>query len=185
MEAKIGFCKNCGRTMWLTNPKGETQRDWDREATEQCSCRKESKKKMHKEKLTLATLCGGAVQEKVDRALEKVARNILDPNVVQDKKRSVTLKLTLKPNAKDPEDVTVSADVSYTLSPEQGVDASLYVSKDIETGALSIMEHKKGEIKGQLSFTDVGITTEEEDFDPETGEITQDGVLDFRAAKEG
>ena len=35
---------------------------------------------MHKERLTLATIGGGAVQERVDRALEKVAKNIMDPN---------------------------------------------------------------------------------------------------------
>lgn len=174
----------------MEGPGGRTQRDWDRMATMICSCRKEKKesRKMHKEKLTLATLCGGAVQEKVDRALEKVARNILDPNVVPDKKRTVTLKITLKPSEEDQEDVLVSADVSYTLAPEQGVGTSFFVSKDIENGKISIMEHRRGEIKGQLDFSDVGIVMEaEEDFDPETGEIMADekGVLDFRAAKEG
>lgn len=76
---------------------------------------------MHDERLTLATLCGGAVQEKVDRALEKVAKNILDPNTDPGKKRSITLKITMKPDEKDTEDVEVNADVSYTLAPEIGV----------------------------------------------------------------
>ena len=147
---------------------------------------------MHKEKLTLATICGGAVQEKVNRALEKVANNILDPNVVPDKKRTVTLKITLKPSAEDQEDVLVNADVSYQLSPEMGVTTSLYVSKDLKNGNISMMEHRRGEIKGQLDFSDVGITTgdeEYEDFDPETGEILQEetatDILDFRKVKEG
>lgn len=52
---------------------------------------------MHEERLTLATICGGAVQEKVDRALEKVTKNIIDPNTDPKKKRSITLKITLKP----------------------------------------------------------------------------------------
>ena len=146
---------------------------------------------MHKEKLTLATICGGAVQEKVDRALEKVARNILDPNVVPDKKRTVTLKITLKPSDYDQENVVVTADVSYQLSPEVGVQTNMFVSQDLTNGNISMMEHQRGEIKGQLDFSDVGITTgdeEIEDFDPETGEILQEettGILDFRRVKEG
>lgn len=72
---------------------------------------------MQEERLTLASLCGGAVQEKVDRALEKVANNILDPNTDPKKKRVITLKITLKPDESDQEDVQVSADVSYTLAP--------------------------------------------------------------------
>ena len=147
---------------------------------------------MHKEKLTLATICGGAVQEKVDRALEKVARNILDPNVVPDKKRSVTLKITLKPSDEDQEDVIVSADVTYQLAPELGVSTNMFVSKDLKSGNIHMMEHRRGEIKGQLDFSDVGIVTgddEMEDFDPETGEILQEesatDILDFRKVKEG
>ncbi len=142
---------------------------------------------MHKEKLTLANLCGGAVQEKVDRALEKVARNILDPNVVPDKKRTVTLKITLKPSENDQEDVAVDASVSYQLSPEMGVQTSFYVSKDLKNDTVSVMEHRRGEIRGQLDFSDIEaqMEEEEEEFDPETGEILTESdndeqVIDFR-----
>lgn len=137
---------------------------------------------MHNERLTLATLCGGAVQEKIDRALEKVARNILDPNVVADKKRTVTLKISMKPLDDDREDVAVEADVTYSLSPEIGVQTNFFVNKDLATDSITIMEHKRGEIKGQLDFSDVGF----EDFDKETGEILEqkkDEVLDFRKRK--
>ena len=137
---------------------------------------------MHNERLTLATLCGGAVPEKIDRALEKVARNILDPNVVADKKRTVTLKISMKPLDDDREDVAVEADVTYSLSPEIGVQTNFFVNKDLKTDGITIMEHKRGEIKGQLDFSDVGF----EDFDKETGEILtekKDEVLDFRKRK--
>lgn len=153
-DVKIGFCQCCGKSVKLINPKGKKQSEWDTIATDMCDCQKKGRKIMHKEKLTLATICGGEVQRKVDRALEQVARNILDPNVVPDKKRTVTLKITLKPSDEDPEDVIVSADVTCT------------------------------EIKGQLDFSDVGIGIEEE-FDPETGEIIQGDVLNFRQANEG
>jgi hypothetical protein len=142
---------------------------------------------MHREKLTLATICGGAVQEKVDRALERVAENILDPNTDPRKKRSITLKITFKPDESDNEDVEVDADVHYTLAPEVGVQTRFFVNKDLHTDRISVMEHKKGEIRGQLDFSDMdeyGIPPVDEDIDPTTGEINDEvaegSVLDFR-----
>lgn len=143
---------------------------------------------MHNEKLTLANICGGAVQEKVDRALEKVAKNILDPNTEPSKKRTITLKITMKPDEDDREDVIVGAEVTYTLAPEAGVQTQFFVNKDLHNGTVSIMEHKKGEIRGQLDFSDMGYdmedeedTYEEEADDIEGGaEPEQKPVLDFR-----
>ena len=143
---------------------------------------------MHNEKLTLANICGGAVQEKVNRALEKVAENILDPNTDAGKKRTITLKITLKPDEDDREDVEVNADVSYTLAADVGVATQFFVNKDLHNGTVSIMEHKKGEIRGQLDFSDMGYdledeedTYEEEADDIEGGaEPEQKPVLDFR-----
>lgn len=142
---------------------------------------------MHDERLTLATICGGALQEKVDRALEKVAKNILDPNTDPGKKRTITLKITLKPNEADAEDVKVSAEVSYTLAPETGVATQFFVNKDLENDSVTVMEHKRGEIRGQLDFSDIGFENvrtvrktenetpdrDQEDFDSETGEIRE------------
>ena len=153
---------------------------------------------MHDERLTLATLCGGAIQEKIDRALEKVARNILDPNTDPEKKRSITLKIMLKPDDKDNEDVEVTADVSVSLAPELGVSTRFFVNKDLKNDRVTIMEHKRGEIRGQLDFSDIGlntITTVSEDqqvtetrtVDPETGEIIEteevNKVVDLRRMK--
>lgn len=146
---------------------------------------------MHDERLTLATLCGGAVQEKVDRALEKVAKNILDPNTDPWKKRTITLKIVMKPDDDDNEDVQVSADVTYTLAPEAGVQTRFFVNKDLKNDRVTVMEHKKGEIRGQLDFSDIGLSAPAqsapdptEHVDPETGEITESSqtsaILDFR-----
>lgn len=154
---------------------------------------------MHNERLTLATICGGAVQEKVDRALEKVAKNILDPNTDPGKKRTITLKITMKPDENDNEDVEVSADVTYTLAPETGVQTRFFVNKDLQNDKVTVMEHKKGEIRGQMDFSDIGLTAgpvhtapvpepamfvNATEVDPETGEIIESSqtntVLDFR-----
>lgn len=154
---------------------------------------------MHNERLTLATICGGAVQEKVDRALEKVATNILDPNTDPGKKRTITLKITMKPNENDYEDVAVSAEVSYTLAPDIGVQTQFFVNKDLKDGRVTVMEHRRGEIRGQLDFGDIERMMEQQSVpreldaaareedpvpDQEPEETYEDGkvtsVLDFR-----
>ena len=154
---------------------------------------------MHNERLTLATICGGAVQEKVDRALGKVVENILDPNTDSEKKRTITLKITMKPNEHDYEDVNVTADVSYTLAPDLGVQTQFFVNKDLQDGHVTVMEHRRGEIRGQLDFNDlemmmdqksstvgkdVAAKNEEHAADMDEEEVYEDcdgtNVLDFR-----
>lgn len=117
---------------------------------------------MHDERLTLATICGGALQEKVDRALEKVAKNILDPNTEPGKKRTITLKITLKPNEADSEDVKVSAEVSYTLAPETGVATQFFVNKDLENDSVTVMWNTNAVKSGDslISATSVFIRME-------------------------
>lgn len=131
-------------------------------------------------KLTLASLFGGALQEKVNRALYKVAENILDPNTAAKTKRVVTIKLSLLPNEKDREDVLIHADVTYTLAPEDGVASSMYMQRDIDTGRVTVAEYQRGEVKGQLDFGDIGLfSDDEEEVDMETGEIINK-VVDIR-----
>lgn len=133
-----------------------------------------------KDRLTLANLCGGEVQRMVDRALDAVGKNISDPNMDPKKVREVNIKIKLAPKEDDPEDVKVSVSVTKTLAAEQPIKTDFYVTKDLRTGTISIQEHRRGEIKGQMSLDDI-----DEDFDPETGEIlTESKVTEFeRRAK--
>lgn len=117
---------------------------------------------MHSEKLTLATICGGAVQTKIDRALERVVENILDANTDPKKKRTITLKITMFPNEEDYQDIAVAADVSMQLAPEKRVSTEFFVDRDERTGGITIMEHAEGAIKGQLSFDDLKLPEQEE-----------------------
>lgn len=133
---------------------------------------------MHKDRLTFASLCGGALQERIDRAMKRAAENIVDPNTDPSKPRTITVKVKMKPNPDDPEDVEVSAEVSTQLAPELGVKTSLFINKNLQTGDVKIIEHQRGEIKGQLDFSD--IETEEEPI-----EEAQNEVIDFRRAQEG
>ena len=115
----------------------------------------------------------------LDRALDAVGRNIADPNMDPKKVREVNIKIKLAPREDDPEDVKVGVFVTKTLAAEQPVKTDFYVTKDLKTGNISIQEHRRGEIKGQMSLDEM------EEFDPETGEIfTEDKVTEFeRRAK--
>lgn len=149
---------------------------------------------MAREKMTLATICDGAVQERIERALEKISENILDPNTEPDKKRSLTVTLTMKPNKDDREDIMVEATVNMKLAADAGIKTQFYLNKNLESGAINIMECARGQIKGQLSFKDLepplneqrSVTAEELGCDPETGEILEEPrnkVMDFRKVK--
>lgn len=145
------------------------------------------------EKLTLASMCAGGVQERIDRALAKISDNILDLNTDAKKKRVLDVKITLTPNEDDREDVSVEVQTSVKLVPEMGLKTQLFINKDFRSGVTTLTEHSKGAIKGQLTLDDCGmsmnpeedeeerpVTAEELGCDPETGE-----VLEKETPKEG
>lgn len=139
------------------------------------------------EKLTLASMCAGGVQERIDRALAKISDNILDLNTDAKKKRVLDVKITLTPNEDDREDVSVEVQTSVKLAPEMGLKTQLFINKDFRSGVTTLTEHAKGAIKGQLTLDDCGmsmnpeeveeekpVTAEELGCDPETGEVLEE-----------
>ncbi len=110
------------------------------------------------------------MQVKLNRALQQVADNILDPNTDPTKKRKVQLNITLAPNEKrDASDVTV--EVKTTLAPEVGVPTTMLLGRDIN-GKVHVNELKSG-VKGQTYIdpddgkakTDTGEPVEEVDYE--------------------
>lgn len=141
--------------------------------------------------LSIESLCGGAVNERINRALRKVSDNILDPNTDAKKKRKITLELTFLPNKDDREEVAVEAHVTMKIAPEEGVATKFYINRDLANDTVTITES----VKGQMSLDDLGfsirddeVTAEELGCDPETGEIndeeTQSTIVDFRKTQE-
>lgn len=47
------------------------------------------------------------------------------------------------------------------LAPEEGVKTQFYINKDLTNEVITITEHVKGMIKGQLSFDDLGFAMED------------------------
>ena len=134
---------------------------------------------MRMNKLTLATICDGQVQDAVNRALETVANNIVDPNMDPKKAREVHIVIKMTPKEEDPEDVAVQVAVTKKLAAENPFKTQFYVTKDLRSGSVTIQEHKRGEIKGQMCLDDL------EDFDPETGEIIDKKTVTNFRRKEG
>lgn len=99
----------------------------------------------------------------------------MDPNTDGGKKRSLSIQVSFTPNKDDREDVRVDISTALKLVPEMGLSTQLYVSKDLSSGVISVVEHQRGDIKGQLTLGD---------FDPETGEIKENtnNVLNMREA---
>ena len=136
------------------------------------------------EKLTLASMCAGGVQERIDRALAKISDNILDLNTDAKKKRVLDVKITLTPNEDDREDVSVEVQTSVKLVPEMGLKTQLFINKDFRSGVTTLTEHSKGAIKGQLTLDDCGMSMNPEEVeeekpvelgcDPETGEVLEE-----------
>lgn len=135
--------------------------------------------------MTLASMCDGGVQERIDRALLKISDNILDPNTEAKKKRTLTVTISLIPNEDDREDVSVEVSTSVKLAPEVGLKTQFFINKDLRSGMVSLTEHAKGQIKGQLTLDDMGMSldetpphneasAEELGCDPETGEVIEE-----------
>lgn len=77
----------------------------------------------------LSKIADGGLQEKVDRALAKVTKNILDPNTEAKKKRKVTINITLGPND-NRDSVDVVTEVRTSLAPDVGISTTLLVGED-------------------------------------------------------
>ncbi len=105
------------------------------------------------EKLTLASMCAGGVQERIDRALAKISDNILDLNTDAKKKRVLDVKITLTPNEDDREDVSVEVQTSVKLAPEMGLKTQLFINKDFRSGVTTLTEHSKVRSKDSLPWT--------------------------------
>lgn len=139
--------------------------------------------------ISLQDIAGGALQEKVNQAFEKVMQNMQDPNTPWKNKRKINLCLTFIQN-EDRTDCTCDISVDTKLAAVKPVSTKFCTEKDVSTGEIFAQEYGPG-IRGQMSFEDVEQNTEDKTVeidgnivDTETGEIVKDSVIDLRAAKQ-
>lgn len=142
-------------------------------------------------KVELQNIVGGALQEKFEKAFEKVVENMQDANTSFRIKRGINIKLSFSQNEMRDE-VLCDIDVVEKLAPQAAMRTQFAVGKDLRTGELYAEEFGK-QIKGQMSINDY-VDEEPKKSEPkveevngkkvdtETGEIVTDNVVDFRKA---
>lgn len=130
--------------------------------------------------LDLSAIGEGGLQEKVDKELEKVFDNILDPNTDSKTARKLIITLTMKPDDTR-QTVSTSMEVKSTLAPQLGIATTVLVGQ--KEGKVYANELKSA-MPGQMYFddaaqlrTDIGQPVEE----IEKG-INED-VIDFNQKK--
>lgn len=136
-------------------------------------------------KVELQNIVGGALQEKFEKAFEKVVENMQDANTSFRIKRGINIKLSFSQNEMRDE-VLCDIDVVEKLAPQTAMRTQFAVGKDLRTGELYAEEYGK-QIKGQMSINDFPELKQIEEVDGkavdvETGEIVTDNVVDFRKA---
>ena len=139
--------------------------------------------------ISLQDVAGGALQEKANQAFAQVMKNMQDPNTPWKNKRKINICLTFEQN-EDRTDCTCDISVDTKLAAVKPVSTKFCTEKDLSTGEIYAQEYGPG-IKGQMSFEDMEQSTEDKTVevdgqivDTETGEIKENSVVDFRAAKQ-
>ena len=80
------------------------------------------------ESVTLSTIAAGALNELFEAELKRVLSNITDPNTDDKQKRSITMKVTFKPNRdRDAADVEVTC--GSKLAGIMTVETKVYMGK--------------------------------------------------------
>lgn len=135
----------------------------------------------------LQGILGGALQEKFNKAFEKVIDNLQDANTSYKVKRKITISLDFVQN-ENRDDVKVDVKVVEKLAPQAPMETAFSIGKDLKTGEMYAEEYGK-QIKGQMSFNDFvdpqehGEESRKLIVDQSTGEILNDNsVVDFRKA---
>lgn len=139
--------------------------------------------------IKLEELAGGAFQENVQKAVEKVVANLLDPNTPWKNKRAVTAKITFTQN-EDRDDCSCDISVETKLAAVKPMETKFAIGKDLKSGEVYAQEYGR-QIRGQLTLDDIqpkSIIVDGKTVNSETGEITEEpknteSVVDFRAAK--
>ncbi|MZZ66994.1 hypothetical protein GUI59_19290 [Enterococcus raffinosus] len=114
---------------------------------------------MVKNRVLLSELNEGALQERFDFELEQVTKNILDPNTDPDKKRKITIDITVLSDEYH-EDMVFDCQIKSKLAPRENVSSRVLIGKNAK-GEVVTNELKSGQ-RGQMYF------------DPEDSELKDD-----------
>lgn len=121
----------------------------------------------------IAELQEGAVQEQIEKEVEKIAKNIQDLNTESKIKRKLTITVDFIPDEAR-QAITTEAQVKSTLAPQSRVSTTMLTGRNYDTGFIEMKELKSG-VPGQTSITDDGR------LQTDTGEEIDDSgkIIDF------
>ena len=122
----------------------------------------------------LETFAGGELSRQINRDIEAVMRNVVDPNTDVKAKRKITVTIEFKPNEQR-DFITTNVNSKPTLAPALGAVTALGVQQDLTSGAIDVAE-----IGSKMPGATVKV--EGKTVDTETGEIMEKGskVVDLR-----
>lgn len=80
-------------------------------------------------KLDLSQIGDGGLQEKVDKELERVIANILDPNTETKTARKLAITLTMKPDDTR-QTVATAMEVKSTLAPQKAIATTVLIGQE-------------------------------------------------------
>ena len=103
--------------------------------------------------IDLEQFANGEFSAQVNREIEKVSENIMDPNTDSATVRKITITIAFKAN-QSRDFVTTGVQVKSSLAPALGAVTALGMEKDINTGRVEVAEIGK-QIKGQMSISDI------------------------------
>ncbi len=104
--------------------------------------------------ISIDQLAGGGASERIQRELNKIAENVLDPNTKPDATRTLTITLTIKPD-KNRQMGAGEIVVKSSLAPAAGLPSSFVFDFDAE-GKAVMAELKMSKDRNQSALADNG-----------------------------
>ena len=119
---------------------------------------------------------GGALLERFNLAMRQIVQNIADTNADPQKARTLTIKLTFKPDAGRSVKTSIATNVS--LAPPLADETMMLIGKDARTGTVQMSEIDDASQAVSVQGSMIPVRAEVvppappvQAFDPETGEI--------------